>query len=40
MATGGGHAPGLAFCWAMIKEIAKSSSVITTITFPMILNAV
>jgi hypothetical protein len=38
MATGGGHAPGFTFCWATIKEIAKINSIITTITFPMILN--
>jgi hypothetical protein len=39
MATGGGHAPGFAFCWATIKEIVKSSGITTAITFPMILNA-
>ena len=38
IATGGGHAPGLGFCWATIEEIVKSRSAIAKMTLPIIVN--
>jgi hypothetical protein len=40
IATGGGHAPGLASCWATIAQIImKSRSATAEMTLPIILQA-